>query len=499
MIRTLLSAVLVSLSLSGRARSQCTFSESSVPQRPALVYRFALRTVADTTLLAVTFDFRGSPTGIDTLAVPTQWAGQRLSSMRNLRALGTGVEIDTIPGRDARLVRHAPDAPVRIAYDLEKDWSGSLNHPYEFHPMISPEYVEFTGNNALVHPRFTDPYTPIIAHFDWSGLPASWGLATSFGAAEGTSDDGADDKRNDRCQTSLGTWFEVNGALYAAGDFRFHRFAIRGKPAVLAIRGAWLFSDSAVVAEIQRDVGLVREFWRDDEFPYFLVTWAPFDKDHGSSDGTAFTNALWIFMSRLDSLSTQITQLTHESFHAWNPRKMGRAVNGEERLTGWFHEGFTTYYADDIAYRAGLIPLSRVVQRANRDIESFTGSTDPYVRGDVIARWLDGAIRAGTQGRNSLDDVMRDLVRGAAQPLTLARIFETADRYLSSDDRSRLRALIDGSADLRAANFEAGELSPCVRVTMDSSRAGGVERVIPQLHIVDGYAPRPGVCGFSMK
>lgn len=34
-----------------------------------------------------------------------------------------------------------------------------------------------------------------------------------------------------------------------------------------------------------------REFWHDDNFPYFLVTLKPFDNDSGQGDGSAFTNA----------------------------------------------------------------------------------------------------------------------------------------------------------------------------------------------------------------
>lgn len=490
MIRILLSAALTSLAVSGRAQSQCTFSESSVLKRPVLAYRFALRTVADTTTLAVTLDFSSSPTGVDTLGVPTQSAGQRLHAMHSLRGLDAGVEIDTIPGRDARLVRHAPGARVRIAYELTNDWSGPFNHPYEFHPVIFADYLEVTGDNALAHPRFSDPYTPVTAFFDWTGLPESWALATSFGTAERAT------QRNTRCQTFAGPWRDVNQALYAAGDFRVRRFTIGRQPAVLAIRGAYPYSDSAAVVEIQRDVGLVRDFWHDDRFPYFLVTWAPFDRDHNSGDGTAFTNGLWMFVSRLDSLPQQTTQLTHEAFHAWDPRRMGRESNGEESRIGWFHEGFTMFYADAIAYRAGLISLSSVVRRVNRDLQSFMGSNDPYVRGDVIARWLDGAIRERSDGQRSLDDVMRDLVRENDRPLTLDRVLATANRYLAARDSTTLRDLATG-AGAPPSTFFAGELAPCVRVTGDSlPGAGGT---VPQLHIVDGYAPRPGTCGLSMR
>jgi predicted metalloprotease with PDZ domain len=265
-------------------------------------------------------------------------------------------------------------------------------------------------------------------------------------------------------------WRDAYDALYSAGELRIHRFAIRGKPAVLAIRGAWPYNDTAVVSEIQRDIGLVRAFWRDDNFPYFLVTWAPFDAEHGSGDGTAFTNAIWIFSAKLDSLSTQVTQLTHEAFHAWDPRRMGKQVAGEAQRIGWFHEGFTMYYADLIAYRGGVLSLASVVERANQDLSNFAGSSDPYTRGEVIARWLDGAIRAHSPGKHSLDDMMRDMVRGSDTPLTLDRIVSTADRYLAPSDQINLRELATGSGP-PPATLTAGPLASCVRVTLDSAYA----------------------------
>jgi len=364
--------------------AQCTFSPPAAAARPVLLYRFGVNGERDSTTLGVILEFTGSASGIDTVSVPVQWAGERLQSMRRLRALDADVEIDSIADHALRIVKHPPGRRVRLAYELRRDWTGALNHPYEFHPMIFGGYIEMTGANALVRPRF-DIYTPIAAEFDWTGVPASWAVATSFGTADHAASSSVKAPQADRCQTFNGPWRDVSGALFAAGDFRVHRFTIGTKPAVLAIRGPWAFTDSAVIAEIQRNVGLVRAFWHDDNFPYFLVTWAPFDRDHGSSDGTGFTNALWIFMSKLDSLSTQTTQLTHEAFHAWDPRRMGQEPDGEESRIGWFHEGFTTYYADEIAYRAGLIPLESVVRRANRDLTNFEGSTDSYTRGDVIA------------------------------------------------------------------------------------------------------------------
>jgi len=465
---TLCAAVLLGASFARHAVAQCTVAQFPTSARRVVIYRFAPRTLADTALLGVTVEFKGNRGGADTVEIPEHWAGERIHALSNLRALDGGVEIEEAHGgTDTRIVRHPPNAPVRLAYDLKSEWTGNFDHPYEFHPVIFGDYVEITGDNSLVRPKI-DGYAPVTVHFDWWGIPESWVLATSFGTAERALDEARDPRRKNRCQTFTGPWRDVVDAVYAAGIFRVQRFAIGRRPVVLAIRGTWPYTDSAVVKAVQATLGANREFWHDDNFPYFLVTWAPFDRDHGSADGTAFTNALWMFTSRLDSLSTWLGTLTHEGFHAWNPRRMGREPDAEERRIGWFHEGFTAYYQDVIAYRAGLIPLSEVVANTNRDLRNVTGSTSPYARGSVIALWLDGEIRAQSKGKRSLDEVMYAMVRGADRPLTLETILETANRYLSPNDQSVLRRAAGGDVDVNALLPKAGQLAPCVSVALDS-------------------------------
>lgn len=151
--------------------------------------------------------------------------------------------------------------------------------------------------------------------------------------------------------------------MFAAGDFRIHRFQINRRPVVLAVRGKWTFSDQQAAASIKKVIGIVRDFFHDDDFPYFLVTLQPFEQDHHNNDGTAFRHAIWLYMARLDPFSTQLTQISHEAFHAWNIRRMGKLAEAEDTIA-WFHEGFTQYYAYLLLFRAGVLGLiKRVCER----------------------------------------------------------------------------------------------------------------------------------------
>lgn len=432
------------------ARLECPFSQP--PARRSFTFSFVPVDTGSGPVLHITVQFQGISAGEEQLVVPDEWAGEKLHAVSNLRALSASTTIDTASQPGVKTVRYPPHSTVVLTYDLSKDWNGPLVHPFQFHPVIMPTYFEINGKNALIVPKL-DPETPVAAHFDFHALPPKWTLATSFGATA---------NRGAYCQSASGTRNDVlSRALFAAGDFRIHRFQIGRRPAVLAARGDWLFTDEQAIEEIQRTVGIVRDFWHDDSFPYFLVTLKPYDQDHGSSDGSAFTNAFWMYVSRLDSLDRVLPTLAHESFHAWDLGKMGPYESYAD--FNWFHEGFTQYYAYKLVYLAGLMPLATYIDNLNRDLRLYPGTADPYIRGRVIALWLDGEIRAESQGKKSLDNVMFDMVADHEQAITLTRILRTADRYLLPAAQSELEAAANKGVGLLP---RADALPHCTALTV---------------------------------
>lgn len=135
---------------------------------------------------------------------------------------------------------------------------------------------------------------------------------------------------------------------------------------------------------------------------------------------------------------------SHEYFHLWNVKRMKPAVFtpydlSEETHTGllWVFEGVTSYYDDLGLVRCGLISpesylelvgqtITRVLRGAGRlrqsveessfdawtkfykqDANSSNAIVSYYAKGSLIALELDLRIRSETEGRVSLDDVMR--------------------------------------------------------------------------------------------
>jgi predicted metalloprotease with PDZ domain len=131
----------------------------------------------------------------------------------------------------------------------------------------------------------------------------------------------------------------------------------------------------------------------------------------------------------------------HEFFHAWNVKRIRPAKLGPFDYTQavrtpsvWFAEGVTDYYAALLLARAGLrskewllgdlagrignvdsTPSRRWVTLEEAGSKAWEGASmgfdglNYYLKGSAIGFYFDMRVRALTQGRRNLDDVMREL------------------------------------------------------------------------------------------
>jgi len=182
----------------------------------------------------------------------------------------------------------------------------------------------------------------------------------------------------------------------------------------------------------------------------FLLTFAADDESGDGMEHLTSTNI--IVPSALadeGSMEDILGAISHEFFHVWNGKRLRPAELGPWDFTRpantrglWIYEGLTNYYTRVMLRRAGLITEQQFLDQYSNTIsgvENLPGnrlmsveessltapfqdgaasaqhnnlgnsSVNYYPKGETLGLVLDLTIRAKTDGKASLDDVMRRL------------------------------------------------------------------------------------------
>jgi predicted metalloprotease with PDZ domain len=202
-----------------------------------------------------------------------------------------------------------------------------------------------------------------------------------------------------------------------------------------------------VVANLQALTAGMREFWGELPFRRYVFL-NLFDQNTGGLehlDSTLISTRLTGDPSRptWDSFRW-LAFVSHEYFHSFNVKRLRPVELGPfdyehppRTPSLWISEGLTSYYGDLIVVRSGLAKpeqfltsMSEYIQNLQNtpgrlkqsleqaSLEVWTSgmsgvARDPdhfvsyYVKGPIVGFLLDAKIRRATDGRRSLDDVMR--------------------------------------------------------------------------------------------
>ena len=352
------------------------------------------------------------------LVLPSEWAGQSglQRAVTGLRAATPGDQLVDTDTAWVKVLNHVAGAVAVVRYELRQDWTGPIQSPNYHRAIVQRDWALLVGQNALVLPedRTEEPRSVTL---DFTFLPPDWAVGTSYGAGQ-------------RLQTVTASADELRDLELALGDWRSRDVRVGGKPIHVLQRGRQAFSDAAFDSVLAAVVGTERKFWHARAPENYLVTLMP--TRGGELGGTRLTGA---FMVAIDSTAAMdqrtVRLLAHELFHEWNGggNTLHTAPGPEERLK-WFTEGFTDFYAWELAHRskaisdsvyaAGVTDLLR-----GRGMSLWRDSTsaalersywsnddaklESYRRGNAFALRADHALRDASKGRKSLDDVMHRL------------------------------------------------------------------------------------------
>ena len=248
----------------------------------------------------------------------------------------------------------------------------------------------------------------------------------------------------------------------------------------------------------------------------FLADYLPWAGGDGMEhrNSTVLTSASSIRANRADLLDT----VAHEFFHSWNVERIRPAslepFNLEDaNVSGelWFAEGFTSYYGPLITTRAGLTNVREFAQEMGRAVNDVLTSPGRQVRtaeqmsqhapffdaassidrtnfentfisyytwGEAIGLALDLSLRERSNGRITLDAVMRALWQVHGKPGGKAPGY--VDKPYTMEDLKR--ALAEVSGDPAFANdffsrYIQGHEAADYRTLL--ARAGLVLRPLP--------------------
>ncbi len=405
-------------------------------------------------LLLVDLYFRGNNEGVLKLRLPSGWDGQNqlYNAIRNLRAISPETKIAETTQPHVKTITHPANQIVHVQYNVIQDWPGTAVQRRLFNRVIlQKDYFYALGTALWVLPDW-DWDQSVNIQLQWMNFPPEWMLDNSFGANEASQ----------LFQTRLEAFRK---GVFLAGDFRLHVSTVRDKPVRVVTRGKWRFPDAEFQSLVQRVMEAGRSFWNDDDFPRFLVVLLPTDDPPGAAHGEARTDALALYFSKEEADTSKLKLLlAHEMFHAWNASRLGGL---KDNSLYWFSEGFTDHYAALLLWRAKLISHTEYMERCNDILRRYYTSRcrnypyqrlqaerdsnsdaerQLYARGNVLALHWDASIRSATGGKQSLDDVMRELFRAARSEdfrLSKDSIDQTVRRYLKEGVRREVDRYVE--------------------------------------------------------
>jgi len=363
-------------------------------------------------------------------------------------------------------------------------------------PIVTASLLTCTGNVTLAVPAHLPSDRPLRIAVTWRGFAeAGWHVASSF----------SDDQRGFVVERPIAEF--VLSSFIAGGDVRTVAAEHEGHRVAVTLAGSqWGFQDEALAELTARLAAAGSTFFGAAPLPRFHVGVVPVPEaklDPTATAGVGLTDSMLLYLRPDEVLDWQPKRgrilahvVMHEMLHRW----LGGTLRPRQP-TGyliWFLEGFTDFLTRRLLLRSGVLTAEQFVDAWNDVMADYLHSPVrelpnkqvlanyhlrddvrrlPYLRGSLVAAFVDDEIRGASGGATSLDDMLRAMVdEGRKDP---AKVFGVDDV---------LRAVATVTSDEYAEDVRrwvvAGELLPLPPPSLEPDQTLDVR------HVPDGELSR---------
>jgi carboxypeptidase C (cathepsin A) len=238
----------------------------------------------------------------------------------------------------------------------------------------------------------------------------------------------------------------------------------------------------------------LKKFFRDKSSdPYrFFMRIGP---DNNGVGGAGLTNSFMLFVPVEQELTDGARgTIAHEMTHNW----VG-LIEGPPGATFWFSEGLVVHYTRLLMFRAGLFSLDEFLEDANATVVRYltnplrnlpndrieerfwqdrNAQVIPYDRGSLYFAHVDAKIRAASEGKRSLDDVILEMFdrRKNGEKLTKEMWLELLQKELGPSATEEFNSVIIRGEDFLPDSDAFGPLFNRVPVKLHVLELGFDER-----------------------
>ncbi len=360
--------------------------------------------------LKVDMRFAGDADGQTLVQLPSSSGSERdlWRLIQNLSVTGGTFERASKP---QLVIAHAPNESLIVSYEVVSSHPNDLisePEPGQDRPIIRPTWVSFIGKSLFPYPVGAQARQ---ASFVWRNLPSTW----KWGS--------------DLQQQGLTVAGVLNSSTLAGLDVQKRVLDLKDGKLTVVWRGTFDSNLETTFDAFSRIVDFHHSLWNSGSRD-FTVTIVPLLETVGPrwvvgtglGDGFAIWAASNVPMDGFEYI------FAHELLHEWINQR-GKLAEHESlgQAEAWFIEGFTDYYTIKSLFKTGTWSKDQTINWWNgvlleyqtspgrgkpNDLISSRFWTDPvferlpYVRGSLIAMYLDNSLQKNATLANGLDDVM---------------------------------------------------------------------------------------------